>query len=66
MVNYFYVDINNNNKKTLPSSVYLFKINNEYKKLNRKMAIKFHNMVAKGLFTSKLVRVDMKTVIEFL
>ena len=49
-----------------PASDFLFRVNEEGKKIDEERAQTFHNVVAKGLFLCKRARPDIMTAIAFL
>ena len=51
---------------TTPAANHLFQVRDEVKVLDEDRAIKFHNMVAKGLFLCKKSRLNIQTAIAFL
>ena len=51
---------------TTPAANHLFDVRDDVKILEEQHAIKFHNMVAKGLFLCKRSRLDIQTAIAFL
>ena len=51
---------------TTPAANHLFQVRDEVKVLEEERAVKFHNMVAKGLFLCKRSRLDIQTAIAFL
>ena len=54
-------------KKASPSAEnHLFQVRDDVKLLDEECAVKFHNLVAKGLFLCKQSRLDIQTAIAFL
>ena len=51
---------------TTPAANHLFQVRDDVKVLEEDRAIKFHNLVAKGLFLCKRSRLDIQTAIAFL
>ena len=51
---------------TTPAANHLFQVRDDVKILDEEQAIKFHNLVAKGLFLCKRSHLDIQTMIAFL
>ena len=54
------------NTATTPAALHLFEVREDVKVLEEEDAMKFHTMVAKGLFLCKRARPDIQTTIAFL